>query len=397
MATRPSSRRAQPGSAAPRVAVLVDTATSWGRRIHMGIHHHIHKHGPWQVFVEARGMEERLRVPPRWRGDGVIARVGGSAMALELKALRIPVVNVSGIQVPEAPFPRVMTDLGASAHLAAAHFHDRGFRHFAYFSLLGLSYVADHQQAFMEEACRLGCDCAVHAVKPRTGAEPDWNLDLARLGDWLQSLPRPVGILTWNPSSSREILFACQVCGLLVPEDVAVLSGSDDDLLCDLLHVPVSGILVAAEQIGQRAAELLHQLMRGERTTDKPILIPPLGVVIRQSTDTLAIQDRALVKALGFIRQAYAQPMRVNDVARVAGVSRRVLERRFAQQLGRTPAAEIRRVRLERAKQLLLQTDLPIPAVAEAAGFGSTEYLAYIFRSDLHLSPSRYRRETRRR
>lgn len=94
MATRPSSRRAQPGSAAPRVAVLVDTATSWGRRIHMGIHHHIHKHGPWQVFVEARGMEERLRVPPRWRGDGVIARVGGSAMALELKALRIPVVNI---------------------------------------------------------------------------------------------------------------------------------------------------------------------------------------------------------------------------------------------------------------------------------------------------------------
>ena len=150
---RSTAGRTVPGlsrkSAAPRVAVLVDTSTSWGRRIHTGIHKYDRKHGGWQLFVEARGMEERLRVPPGWKCDGVIARVGTAEMARELRNLQIPVVNVSGIDVRGVDFPQVMTDLRASATLAAGHFLERGFRHFAYFSLLGLTYVAseDYVQA----------------------------------------------------------------------------------------------------------------------------------------------------------------------------------------------------------------------------------------------------------
>src|ERR1019366_5266383 len=125
-----------------RVAMLVDTSTSWGRRILQGINNYTRKRGPWQIFVEARGMESRLRVPPGWQGDGVIAQVDNSPMAAELKSLGIPVVNVSGIALPDAGFARVTTDLRAGAALALNHFLDRGFHHFAYFSLMGLSYVA---------------------------------------------------------------------------------------------------------------------------------------------------------------------------------------------------------------------------------------------------------------
>ena len=385
------------GSTAPRVAVLVDTSTSWGRRIHTGIHRYDRKHGGWQLFVEARGMEERLRVPPGWKGDGVIARVGSPEMARELRDLQIPVVNVSGIDVPGVDFPQVMSDLRASASLAAQHFLERGFRHFAYFSLLGLTYVATHQQAFAEAVASGGGDFASFATKPVTGAEPDWNLDLASLGAWLRSLPKPVAVLTWNPSSAREVIYAAQVGGLLVPEEVAVLSGSDDTLLCELLPVPVSGILVAAEQIGHRAAELLDNLMCGNRSSVRPQLVAPLGIVTRQSTDTLAVPEPALVKALSFIRLNPAQPMSVDDIARHAGVSRRVLERQFKEVLGRAPAAEIRRVRLDRAKSLLADTDLPIPDVADSAGFGSPEYLAYALRVHCGQTPLKYRKEARGR
>ncbi len=381
----------------PRVAVLVDTSTSWGRRILQGIHNYARKHGSWQLFVEARGMEERLRVPAGWQGDGVIARIGNLPMAQELKSLRLPVVNVSGIKLPEIDFPRVTTDMQAAAALVLKHFLDRGFQHFAYFSLLGLSYVAIQQDAFLQAVRRAGYDCAVYAVKPRLGAEPDWNLNLAKLGQWLQSLPKPVGVLTWNPSSSREIIYACQMTGLLVPEEVAVISGADDDVLCELLHVPLSALLVAAEQIGHRAAELLDRLMQGRPAPKRPVLFAPLGVMTRQSTDTLAIRDRALVKALSFIRQNTARPIQVNEVARQAGISRRVLERRFMQVLGRSPASEIRRAHFDHAKRLLVETDLPIPDVAEAAGFGSPEYLAYVFRSEIGKTPLKYRREIRSR
>ena len=203
--------------------MLVDTSTSWGRRIHTGIHNYEHKHGPWQLFVEARGLEEELRVPPGWECDGVIARVGNLGMARELQALHIPVVNVSGIELADVEFPRVNTDLRASARLAAAHFVDRGFRHFAYFSLMGLGYVATHQRAF-EAATRARGDFASFAARPVTGAEPDWNLDLTRLGQWLKGLPKPVGVLTWNPSSAREVIYACQAAGVIVPEEAAVLT-----------------------------------------------------------------------------------------------------------------------------------------------------------------------------
>jgi LacI family transcriptional regulator len=377
--------------------VLVDTSTSWGRRIHTGIHNYERKHGPWQVFVEARGMEERLRVPAGWKGHGIIARVGSLAMARELEALGLPVVNVSGIELDGVRFPRVSTDLEASAELAVRHFLDRGYRHFAYFSLLGLAYVANHQAAFFHAVKRAGGDFASYAVRPVAGAEPDWNLDLAKLADWLRSLPKPVAVLAWNPSSGREIVYACQQAGLLVPEDVAVLSGADDDLLCEVLQVPLSAILVAAEQIGYQAAAMLDRLLRGGSAPAQPYLIAPLSIVTRRSTDTLAIRDQVLVRALGFIRDKGSRAIQVVDVARHAGVSRRVLERHFHHLLGRSPASEIRRVRLERAKTLLAESDLSIPDVAAAAGFGSPEYLACVLRAETGKTPLRYRKDIRGR
>jgi LacI family transcriptional regulator len=380
-----------------RVAVLVDTSTTWGRDLVTGIQNYARTHGPWQTFLEPRGIEERIQVPRGWRGHGVVARVGRPEMVRDLKALGIPVVNVSGIHLPGADFPRVVSDLTASGGLAARYFLERGYRSFAYFSLVGLRYVATHREAFASALRKAGHGCAVFAVRPRRGAETDWNIDLTRLGAWLTGLPRPVAALTWNAGSSRQVLYACQAAGLLVPEDVAILSGTDDRLMCEFSHIPLSGVQVAARQIGQRAAELLDRLMQGAAAPRTDLLVPPLGVTTRQSTDTLAIPDPVLVKAMSFIRASAPQAFRVADVARHAGVSRRLLELKFREKLGRAPAEEIRRAHFERAKELLATTDLPIPDVAQASGFGSPEYLAAVFATRLRTTPLRYRRTVRLR
>lgn len=385
------------GNQPPRVAVLVDTSTTWGRQIHRGIHRFSLKNGPWHIFFEARGQEERIRVPTGWKADGVIARVGRADMAQELKALKVPVVNVSGIQLPGVDFPRVTTDLEASARMAAQHFINRGFRHFAYFTLEGLAYVTTHHRVFADAVAAAGCDFASFKTRPLTGAEPDWNLDLAQLGDWIRSLPKPVAILAWNPSSAREIIYACHLSGILVPEEVAIMSGAEDELLCDALFMPISAVKPAGEQLGHEAARLLEALMQGRPVPEQPVMLEPLAVVARRSTDTLAIQDRALVRALSYIRENDSQRIGVKDVTRHSGVSRRALEQRFMQVLRRTPASEIRRVHLERAKRLLAETDLSIPDVAEASGYGSPEYMAGIFRSELQTTPLKYRKEIRGR
>jgi LacI family transcriptional regulator len=376
----------------PRVAILVDTSTTWGRNILAGVIAYTRTHGRWQIFVEARGMEEHLELPRGWHGDGVIARVGSDRIARELRTKRLPVVNVSGIELHGVSFPRVSTDLVASARLAADHFLERGFRHFAYFSLMGLGYVATHQEAFVQAVKTGGGDFASFTVKPQAGAEPDWRLDLAKLGDWVKGLPKPVAILCWNASGAREVVLGCQEVGLHVPEEVAVLSQADDDVLCEATHIPISGVRVAADTIGFQAASLLDRLMRGGVPPKRPLFVSPMSIIQRQSTDTLAIRDPVMTKALAFIRQQASLPVRVSDVARNAGVSRRVLERRFGEQLQRTPAAELRRFQLDRARQLLAETNLPMPDVAEKSGFGSQAYLSAVFRKHFDQTPRHFRR-----
>jgi LacI family transcriptional regulator len=378
-----------------RVAVLVETATNWGRQVVTGILSYDREHGPWHIFVEPRGMEEVLSVPAGWQGDGIIARVNNPRTLSELKRLACPVVNVSGIVLPGANFPRVSTDLQASGRLAAEYFLERGYKHCGYFSLFGLSYVATHQTAFMETLRRSGAQCAVYSVRPDHGAESNWNLNFVHLIDWLRELPKPVGILSWNASGSREVLYAAQEAGLLVPEEVAVLSGTDDDLFCKAAQIPLSGIRPSAVQIGYQAASLLDYVMHGKSIPKTDLLVSPLGITSRQSTDTLAIQDPGLLKAVRYIRANAMRNLRVSEVVSHSGLSRRMLEVKFVTQLQRTPAQEIRRVHLEHARELLEQTDIPMPDVAEASGFGSPERLAVVFRKEMGQSPLRYRKEIR--
>lgn len=380
-----------------RVAILVDTSTTWGREVIAGVHRYSRGKTGWQLFIEPRGVEQRRWLPAGWKGDGVIARVGFVDLAKRLRALKLPVVNVSGISLPKVDFPRVVSDQVAAAGMAAEHLMDRGFKHFAYFSLLGLEYVAEHRQAFVDSLRLAGHDCEVYAVQPQLGAEPDWNLDMKRLGGWLAGMPKPLAVFTWNSSSARELMYACMHAGLAVPEEVAVLSGSDDDLFCEVSPVPISAVQLGCEQIGYRAAEELDEMMNnaGDGAL-ADVLIPPQGVMDRRSTDTLAVDDTAMVKALRFIRENPARPMQVDDVARQAGLCRRALELRFQSLLGRSPASEIRRVRINRAIELLQRTTLSVAAVAERSGFSSPEYMASVFRAHLSTTPLHYRKNESR-
>jgi LacI family transcriptional regulator len=380
-------------AAHPLVAVLVPASTGWGRSIIKGVAAFANRHGPWHLHVAPEG--ERQSLPHGWKGDGIIARLSTPAVARSILTIGCPVVNVSGITLDGVSqrVPRVFSDLQATSEMAARHFLDRGFNTFAYVGPPKLAYVREHQEAFAAALDQAGHSCHALGLNPglETAGRP------SRLIEWLRSLPKPVGVLTWANVQGRAVIDACRRAGLLVPEDVSVLSGVDDPLLCECCMPHLSAITVAAEQIGEQAAELLQLMIERKPLPPTPIRVPPLGIVTRQSTDTLAIGDPLLVQAIGFIREHATEPIRVEDVLRVVPLSRRSLERAFQELLGRSPAQEIRRVRLERAKHLLATTDLPIPKVARASGFGTGEYLAKFFRQATRMTPLRYRVVTQSR
>src|SRR5262249_11095810 len=146
---------------------------------------------------------------------------------------------------------------------------------------------------------------------------------------------------------------------------------------------PLSCVDHSAERVGHEAAALLSRLLAGALPPARPMLIPPAGVIARRSTDALAIEDRAVADALQFIRASVHEPIGVDDLLDVVPCSRRLLELRFLSVLGRSPAAEIRRVHVEHAMGLLAQTDRPIAEVAAASGFNHTEVMNRVFRREV--------------
>ena len=379
----------------PQIALLVDTATDWGRRMIRGIGRYAQQHGGWDIWLEQRCQHAPGRLPPGWRGDGVIARVADRGMGRYLAEAPGVVVNVSSARIPGVDLPTVTADLRAAARLAAEHLQDQGFRHFGYYAPLGLSYVEIHYHSFVDHLAKAGLDCSLFPARRGRGKSASWRRQQEDLQRWLQELPKPVAVLTWTSDRGREVLYACRALGLLVPEQVAVMGGDEDSLLCETCNPSLSGVALTSERIGYEAAALLDRLLHKKPRPKEAILIEPTRVVVRQSTDTLAIDDQDLARAIAFIRVHAATPIQVSDVLKALSVSRSWLERRFQEVLGRSPAEEIRRVRLERTRQLLADTDMPVPQVAAAAGFGSREYLAYAFKQATGLTPREFRRRVR--
>ncbi|WP_043585794.1 AraC family transcriptional regulator [Geminisphaera colitermitum] len=390
-----------------RVALLVETSTTWARSILDGINNYLRKGHNWQIFLEPHGSNESIRMPAGWVGEGVIAEIKDLGMARHFASLNIPVVNLSQVTFRDIAFPTVTSDIAACARMAGRYYFERGYQNFAYLRLERNALDAQHSANFGEFVTQAGGSFFSLGVKNRAWGVADWNMSIKALADWLAGLPKPVGIFSW--AIGREVVQACHLAGLRMPEEVALVMLSDDEIFLEMSHIPISGIMHPGEQIGHEAAQMLDELMTAAKSkkhaatfsgksqpaaSPPPVrLIQPLGVKTRQSSDVLAITDPALRTAISYIRQRVGEPLQVDDVARQAGISRRSLEQKFAKTLERSPADYIRDAHLARAKDLLRETTLPIPQVADAAGFSSPEYMAQLFRAKLGESPLRYRKK----
>ncbi|WP_419195051.1 substrate-binding domain-containing protein [Novipirellula herctigrandis] len=380
-----------------QVAVLVDTSTDWGRQLIRGITTYAQKHGPWHLQVEPRGRNEQVQLPKNWEGDGIIARVANHKIAEDLRFINVPIVNISGIELDGVSFPRVTTDYEAVAELAAEHFISRGFQRFAYVGPFKLSYVKQHADAFERRISAHGSQLERFDYAHESMASQRWLKQSQRLGSWLTKLDKPIAIFSWGTTASCQLLDVCRFRKILVPDDVAVLAGDNDDVISETTVPPLSAILNPSKQVGYRAAKRLDRLVRRQQDHGEDERIPPIEVVTRGSTEVLAIEDEELTLAVQFIRRNAFSVLTVRQVADSVPMTRRSLERKFKKWIGRTPLEEIRRLRIARVKELLATTDLAISRVAEATGFGTPEYMTTVFKQEMGLTPLRYRSTVRAR
>jgi LacI family transcriptional regulator len=342
-------------------------------------------HGPWHLELHTGGPEEILQLERRWSSDGIIGRVPSTTIAKSFLAKKVPIVNCSGILVPGYEFPTVTGSYLGDAKIAAEHFWARGFSHFAYVGHPSESYVNILFEKFCEVLATRGHHCAFHRSVPN----PEGYIE------WLRGLPKPVGVLCWGPAIGRAVLDACLESGINVPHDVAVMGCDFDDLQSEASYPEQTGIRTAAEQIGRKAAELLHTLFRGKTPSPMRHEIPPLGVFARLSTDTLAIQDRRLASVMRFIQEHAHEPIRVRDLLTKEPMARRTLERKFREVFGKSIIEQIRQVRVDKLRHDLAHTDEPITNLAEKCGFSSYKYMGLVFHEATGMTPRQFRERNR--
>lgn len=385
----------------PKVALLVETARGYGREVLHGVVRYARLHGPWAFYVTPGDFAQSLPQMEEWGGTGIIARIETPQVAKAILGTRLPVVamDLSESQLAaESPWSRVSqltSDSEGAMRLAVEHLVEKGFRNFGFVGIAGKIWSDRRQQAFTRLMVEGGYTS--HTYPGTRRHRVPWGREQAIMARWLANLPKPVGIVACNDDRGREVLSACRQARVQVPEEAAVVGVDNDELLCDLSDPPLSSVALGAERAGFEAAALLDQLMAGRIKKPQRLVAAALGVVARRSTDVLLHENPEVAAALRFIHDNAGRPIRVYDVVASLGDARRTLEIRFRQALGRSIHAEIERARLERARQLLLETDLPLPKIAQACGFGSASYLAAVFHRNLGTTPVKYRANNRNR
>ena len=343
----------------------------------------------WNLMIQ-----DRLGYHPlAWNGDGVIATIRSDPVTFScisrLMKRGVPVVDLT-ISRPDVAVPRVTSDHTAIGRLAAEHFRERNFRNAVWFST---GWGAVHAMRFkgLQEGLERAPLKWVLAESLPTSRQNDWPSFTKWLRGAFAAAPKPVAALTYDEADGARLLNAALELDISVPEELAILTIGDNRTICENQSVPLSSIDQNLERGGYEAAALLDRLMSGQRPPKKPILVPPLGVVVRRSTEVIAVSDPTVRKAMEFISKRLAQPIGSPQIADALGVRRPILDALFREHLCHSVGEEIRRQRFARAKLLLETTNMSVAAIAAETGYCSPSHLANTFRDATGVSPRAWR------
>jgi LacI family transcriptional regulator len=377
-----------------RVAISLDM--DWGYKRHLEVYAGCQRYADeagWRCTIDPAVDRLLRRESSEIPYDGVIARATKSLAGAAARS-GVPVVNV-WLNSPAEGLPSVFADFEASGVMAAEHLLGRGFRSFGY---LGFLRDIDSQQqlrGFRGVVRREGFGCTVHRFSRAriAGEARGWDGFVAGLEDWVESWETPIGLFVCGDLFCRYLIDVCRAKGMHVSQDVAIVGTHNEPEICGAPQPSLTSIDLGFGQVGYRAAAMLDSLMAGRKPPGEPELVAPAELVPRQSTDVFAADDPLVARAMRFIAENSHERIQVKHVATAVAATRRTLERRFRSSVGRSIADEITRLRLERAKRRMVETDAPLKDVAKDAGFRTADHFYKVFARVEGMPPTRYREQ----
>lgn len=334
-------------------------------------------------------------IPDHWQGDGILTLLlpHRQDIVRYLKRQAVPVVSLTA-DLEHLPIPRVHLDNIRIGQLGAEHLLDRGFEKLAFYKCSHIRDVQGREEGFRTAVQAAGRDYLLldwHAAARR---QPRRNW-FEWLKSQLRELPLPVGLMAQSDNRAAHVLSACEALGIAIPEQLAVIGVDNDQYACEFAAVPISSVDSDREALAYEGASLLGRLMAGSRAPRQPIVVKPQGVAVRKSTDILAIEHRAVARALSFIWEHCLERIGVEDVVQMSFMSRCGLYRAFEKHVGRSIGEEIARKRVEHAQKRLSDSDDKLHRIASQCGFSGGEHFSRAFSRLVGMPPSAYRRSKR--
>ncbi|MGE4489531.1 MAG: substrate-binding domain-containing protein [Kiritimatiellales bacterium] len=380
-----------------KVMFISELTRGYPRELLRGIVRYVRLHGTWSVHTEFIGdsnsNDSRMKLDPLLEFsesdiDGVISRDIERAG----KFIRKGIPTIMAVQPPKIRYkvPHIILDHRAIGQMAAEHLISRGVRNFAYCGYKNTYWSESRLEGFHSFLAEAGFSTDVFVFSPAV-TRSDRQKERKRVCQWLKSLPAPVGMMAVDDEAGRYIITLCNMMDIHVPEDLAIIGVSNDDMLCDFCNPPLSSIALNGQHAGFEAAALLDKMMAGQNVSDQQLRVSPVRVVTRQSTDIVAVEDPYVSKALYYIRNNVKTNIKVQDVLQYTHISRRALERRFEKHLNSSIHKKIQSSRVETMARLLCETSLLVSEIADEMGFDGVEHVSRYFKREKGMSPQEFR------
>ena len=380
-----------------RLLFITDFTEQFAFRLLRGIQRYSQDSGEhWVVcrmpshYLRQQGMEDVVAWAVQWRADVVIGQFEPGD-PVELFREKGMVVMAQDYIRPFAGIPNITADYEKMGRMAADRFIARGFKDFAFFGNNGMCWSDRRQKGFKDRLEEAGFAGHIF-IYDRQRIENLWYYNQSLLSGWLASLPKPVGIMTCDDNQGSILLEACSVLGLRVPFDVAVIGVDNDPILCNMSEPALSSIDVDIERGGYEAAVMAQRMAADTSFAGEDIVLQPMSVVSRMSSNVFATKDTAIHAALQYINANIDHKILVTDVLDHVPLSRRLLEQRFLKETGSTIYQYITKLRMDRFAQLLLQSKDSISEVAARMDEPDTKSISRRFQAVKGCTPSEYRK-----
>ncbi|WP_191602688.1 XylR family transcriptional regulator [Marinomonas algicola] len=352
----------------------------------------------WDIYFED-DFRYRLDSLKSWKGDGIIADFDNPEVEAILKETEIPMVAIGGSYHHKDDYPRlpyVATDNAALVKLAYEHLKRKGLPQFAFYGIPDTSYnrwATEREHAFIEQVSSDGYHPHVNQGLYTT---PElWDTAQHNLETWLQSLPKPIGIIAVTDSRARHLLQACDHLNILVPEEISVIGIDNESMARYLNRTALSSVTQGCKQMGYEAAKILHRMLSGYPVENSLVIVDPIAVEERQSTDYRALHDPYVIQAMHFIRHNACRGIKVAQVVDSVGISRTNLETRFIDEVGCSMHEQLHMTKFYRACELVTSTDLAFDEISRICGYPSVQYMYTVMRKNIGMTPGEYRISSR--